>query len=236
MGKNELCMGLCGRCGVLGDHFDEDCPRLVRRSVSGTLYQESPSASFTRFLDRYKLSHMETRLKAHGITEFEQLFDPAHQKLRASLCDNGDDHNSLEFAQTHCKEVFSSLSGQSENEHWIFLSHFKFEAGTEAALQQELERLIHETNNDDTVGAHVNIGAAFSLPVFLDSEDLQDLADLKKHVEKSHNLALLLTTGVLRRPWVLIEIVAAMRAGVRVIPVEIQRRGRAFQYPTAAYI
>merc|ERR1740116_153343 len=98
------------------------------------------------------------------------------------------------------------------DDHMIFISHYKVEAGTEAALmQKDLERLVMQ----DPANKH----SGFKVPVFLDCEDLKDLADLQEHVRRSHNLLLLLTSEVLTRPWVLIEIVTAMKGGVRVVPV-----------------
>merc|ERR1711920_699886 len=69
-------------------------------------------------------------------------------------------------------------------------------------------------------------------PVFLDSEDLSDLTDLKAHVRNTANLVLLLTEEVLKRPWVLVEIVTAYQTGVNIVPVEIYKReDKAFKYP-----
>ncbi len=57
------------------------------------------------------------------------------------------------------------------SEHLAFLSHFKVEAGTEAALMRaELEAEIRSDKSR-------NLGESFDAPVFLDSEDLDDLQD-----------------------------------------------------------
>jgi len=92
-------------------------------------------------------------------------------------------------------------------------------------MQKDLEQLIL-ADPDCNLGNNSN-------HVFLDSEDLQDLADLRMHVQKSHNLVLLLTPCVLSRPWVLVEIVTAIRSNV--VPVEIQRKGRSFVFPDDQY-
>merc|ERR1712048_130750 len=55
---------------------------------------------------------------------------------------------------------------------------------------------------------------------------------LKDHIRNSHNLVILLTPGILSRPWCLIEIVTALRCNVNLVPVEIQRPGLTFQYPS----
>jgi len=112
--------------------------------------------------------------------------------------------------------------------HFIFISHVKVEAGTEAALMQEA--LVQTARQD----IHNDV-SDFAVPIFLDTENLSDLGSLARHVESSENLILLLTDQVLQRPWVLFEIVIAMRAGVRVVPVAIQRPGVRFDYPDEVY-
>lgn len=112
----------------------------------------------------------------------------------------------------------------SRLQHLIFLSHYKFEAGTEAALMRtELERAIEQDPG--------NPGHCFDEPVFLDSDNLNNLEDLQKHVKAAHNLVVLLTKGVLSRPWVLVEIVTAMREGVRVLLVKVTKAGCEFEFP-----
>jgi len=110
--------------------------------------------------------------------------------------------------------------------HYIFISHHKLDAGTEATLMQEaLERIIGQ--DEESPGHHMDA------PVFLDSEDLSDLTNLKDHVRNTFNLVLLLTEDVLKRPWVLIEIVTAFQSGIHVVPVEIYKRDNnsPFKYP-----
>jgi hypothetical protein len=117
------------------------------------------------------------------------------------------------------------LQMHEENDHLIFLSHFKVEAGTEAALMRhELTELLQEGQG------HLECGS-FGVPVFLDSEDLANLDDLLGKVRNSRNLAILLTEKVLTRPWVLMEIVTAVRHGVEVLPVLLLRPENVFRYP-----
>merc|ERR1712187_607210 len=97
------------------------------------------------------------------------------------------------------------------------------EAGTEATL---IRGLMQKFINDE----HHDAGELLS-PIFIDSEDLEDLAMLQKHVEGSGNLVILLTPGILTRPWCLLEIVTAVRSGVRFVPVEVQKPGIKYQYP-----
>merc|ERR1719157_311183 len=93
----------------------------------------------------------------------------------------------------------------SRDTHFAFLSHYKVEAGTEAALMRsELEQIINDTEGHPAQNLDV--------PIFLDSEDLTDLVLLMEAVQKSHNLVLILTKGVLTRPWCLVEIVVAVQS------------------------
>eukprot|EP00448_Togula_jolla_P022753 CAMPEP_0170578070 /NCGR_PEP_ID=MMETSP0224-20130122/5264_1 /TAXON_ID=285029 /ORGANISM="Togula jolla, Strain CCCM 725" /LENGTH=834 /DNA_ID=CAMNT_0010901023 /DNA_START=11 /DNA_END=2515 /DNA_ORIENTATION=+ len=115
-----------------------------------------------------------------------------------------------------------------ENAHYIFISHFKKEAGTEATLLQEgLSAIIR----DDP--AHP--GGEFPSPVFLDSENLNDLRQLKDHVALSDNLLLLLTPEILSRPWCLVEIAVAVSTNANVVPVVVERPGIHFEYPDEEY-
>lgn len=121
------------------------------------------------------------------------------------------------------KQLRASITADP-NEHFAFLSHFKSEAGTEATLMYEaLERMISQD-----AGHPAN---RFKTPVFLDSADLNDLASLRLHVEKTHNLIVLLTPGILYRPWCLVEMIIAYSHQRRIVPVEVQRPGLTFDYP-----
>lgn len=115
--------------------------------------------------------------------------------------------------------------GMSRLQHFVFLSHYKLEAGTEAALMRtEME---HALCQDPASLAH-----HFDEPVFLDSDNLESLEHLQERVGNTHNLVLLLTPGVLTRPWVLVELVTARRKRSRVLPVSIARQGiGGFEFP-----
>jgi len=124
------------------------------------------------------------------------------------------------------RRVTTGRTVSNANQHYIFISHHKAGGGTEATLMQEaLERIIGQ--DEESPGHHMDA------PVFLDSEDLSDLTNLKDHVRNTFNLVLLLTEDVLKRPWVLIEIVTAFQSGIHVVPVEIYKRDNnsPFKYP-----
>lgn len=109
-------------------------------------------------------------------------------------------------------------------DHFAFISHYKNEAGTEAALLRDLMLRVLEDDPNCEAGC-------LKSPIFVDSEDLMDIGNLFEHVKKSKNFVLLLTPDVLTRPWCLLEILIAYRDGVQIVPVEIQRPGLQFEYP-----
>lgn len=125
-------------------------------------------------------------------------------------------------------ELDRELFAGSEEDHFVFISHYKKEAGTEAALMHgQLEQVLREDPN--------NLASELCSPVFLDSENLTDLKTLTEHVKRSRNLILLLTPDVLTRPWCLVEIVIAQRNNVPILPVEVQRPGDKFEYPSEEF-
>jgi len=112
----------------------------------------------------------------------------------------------------------------STGHHFMFLSHYKVEAGTEAALMRaEIEALIDEDEGHPAQDLEA--------PIFLDSEDLTDLDTLIQAVGRSHNLVLMLTKGLFTRPWCIIEIITAYRENVTIIPVHITKSGCEFVFP-----
>lgn len=62
--------------------------------------------------------------------------------------------------------------------------------------------------------------------VFLDADNLSDLRDLLKEVRQSDVFILMLTDGVLSRPWCLAELGAAVKASV---PIVVLRINNAFR-------
>lgn len=113
--------------------------------------------------------------------------------------------------------------------HCIFLTHFKKEAGTEAALMQEA--LTSKIQSDPQNPAHY-----LEHPVFLDTENLEDLAKLRDHILASRNLVVLLTPGIFERPWCLVEIVTAFKQNRNIVLVEIQKPDMKFEFPDEEFI
>eukprot|EP00448_Togula_jolla_P034877 CAMPEP_0170625472 /NCGR_PEP_ID=MMETSP0224-20130122/30776_1 /TAXON_ID=285029 /ORGANISM="Togula jolla, Strain CCCM 725" /LENGTH=505 /DNA_ID=CAMNT_0010952047 /DNA_START=215 /DNA_END=1733 /DNA_ORIENTATION=+ len=115
-----------------------------------------------------------------------------------------------------------------QDSHFIFISHFKKESGTEATLL--LEAATHIICEDP-----LHPGSNMAVPVFIDSESLSDLSTVRHHVSMSDNLVLLLTPGFLLRPWCLVEVATAAASGANIVPVLVQRPGIEFVYPEEAY-
>ena len=97
-----------------------------------------------------------------------------------------------------------------------FLSHFKIQCASEARLlQAELE-------------------AALGRRCFLDSDDLKDLRELTEHVRKSEVLVLIQSSGVLKRPWCLLELVTAIDAGIPIVGVALSSGPYVYDFRAAA--
>lgn len=253
----ELWRGLCGRCGLLGDHFSDECP-IVERAPSPSkwspkhlwrkLTRAAPSTpgSPTGMARDLKIYLQEKQLERLGplllhleCKNLDQLARLDLASLRHALEVHGEDALTDEeawslravevqaFLTNTISLVLRGVKTEARGEYLFFLSHYKLEAGTEAALMRtELEQLLREDNQE--------LRSSDSL-VFLDSEDLLTLEHLQEQVRGSQYLALLLTTNVLTRPWVLVEIVTALRAGVQVVPVELQKNGNDFEFPDEAF-
>ncbi|CAK9002276.1 Desiccation/radiation resistance protein DR_1769 [Durusdinium trenchii] len=92
------------------------------------------------------------------------------------------------------------------------LSHYKAEAGpTARIIKTFMER---------------------KLQPFLDVDDLDDLGKLSEHVRSAKALVVLLTKNYLSRPYCLLELVVAHRAGLQIVSVHIQRVAFEFDFAT----
>ena len=100
-----------------------------------------------------------------------------------------------------------------------FLSHYKYEAASEARIFKEgIERVYRERPCD----TEHNIQR--DPKVFLDSDNLKTLSELRDNVRLSDVLVVILTPGVLSRPWCLIEMLTALDAGKPLISINISGR------------
>mmetsp|Transcript_107302 Transcript_107302/g.308719 ORF Transcript_107302/g.308719 Transcript_107302/m.308719 type:complete len:1278 (+) Transcript_107302:90-3923(+) len=186
-------------------------------STSKELYQVLHAHRLTKLLPVLKRHGVETTadisaLPADAFQEF--IGDDSQLRARVAMLRMALGDGQDPDAETN---IF-------RGQHLMFLSHFKMEAGTEAALvRTEIENIFKEQPGTPA--------ELFDAPVFLDSEDLDDLEELVHRVENSHNILVLLTKNVFTRPWVLIEVVTARRNGVRMLPVEVHKPSDKFTYP-----
>eukprot|EP00811_Abedinium_folium_P010741 NODE_1993_length_2315_cov_13.157678.p2 GENE.NODE_1993_length_2315_cov_13.157678~~NODE_1993_length_2315_cov_13.157678.p2 ORF type:complete len:269 (+),score=98.59 NODE_1993_length_2315_cov_13.157678:1431-2237(+) len=162
----------------------------------------------------------EVLTRRQGVAAFCTVYGWKYvQTLNALGSEASDRHHlPIDFEEA---DIHGCCSSQCDHGHHIFLSHFKAEAGTEATL---LKEAIERRLRCDSKHAH-------RASVFLDSDDLTDLGTLRTHVERSSNIVVLLTPGVLSRAWCLVEIVTAVQNDVTIVPVEVQRPGIKFVYP-----
>lgn len=259
--RSRLWHGLCGRCGTLGDHFGQNCPTIKWEGGSSRPSRlKGPSTRFSlssrhadvqnpepaeflpgyngdmmdlaRFLQRQELSHLLPAMAQHGIFAVKDLTVDSIKELRedpeVDLTEEQWQVLSLPSRKDYHRRILRTttkvLSSNKDSVHFVFISHYKLESGTEAALMKEdLLRIFVDDKSHP--------GHSMPAAVFLDTEELRDLNQLRQHVRQSHNLLFLLTPGLLLRPWCLIEVVEAYKAGVKIVPVEVQRRGISFEYP-----
>ena len=107
-------------------------------------------------------------------------------------------------------------SPQTEEKKWAaFVSHFKWEAATDARyVKEKLQEKLQQ-------------------PIFIDSDGLKDLRLLQDHVRESDVLVLLQTSTLLTRPWCILEIFTAIKARIPIIALNI-RGAHPYDYSAAA--
>ena len=109
------------------------------------------------------------------------------------------------------KEPEALPPAAGEKKFLAFLSHHKSACSMEARfIKEELERMVP--------------GAS----IFLDSDDLKDLRALLTHVRNSACLVILQSENVLERPYCLLEIYAAIEAGVPIVALNVIGKGYDF--------
>lgn len=253
--RQELWRGLCGRCGLVGDHFSDECTsypgprgssRLACLSKSTVAFQRGghprkSTKEMQEFLKHYGMDFLQPHLEELGVNDLDLLEEMDLSVFINSLKQRSppielSDNDVRALARQHIakfrrdieKGMQRLLDQPDKGKHFIFLSHYKLEAGTEAALMcSELDQLI---KND-----RQHVGSLFEAPVFLDSESLKDLRELREEVKRSHNMALLLTKGVLTRPWCIAELVTAAEEGIPVVLVVVKKPGNEFKFPDETF-
>jgi hypothetical protein len=140
-----------------------------------------------------KLRHVQAVLAKHSVTTdiLERRKLTFHLQA-LGLADDADKQDLKRFID----------GWMVHKEHACFLSHFKNESAAEARiLKSELVRGLRVAEQQ----------------IFLDSDNLTDLRTLLDSVIASDAIVLLLTEGVLSRPWCLLELHAAASNNVPII-------------------
>ena len=92
-----------------------------------------------------------------------------------------------------------------------FISYSREEAGSDARLLRTA------------------LATRMQRPVFLDATDADNILEIVTHeVPNAAAVVLLLTGGVLWRPWVLLELYEALRLKIPVVPILVEGRGYDF--------
>lgn len=234
--KENLWKGLCGRCGELGDHFADDCPLVTGPlGMLDVVIHNSSAGGISReirlFLRMHGLEHLEPVFLQLGVDSIQSVDLDGLREVAGNLGVELEPDEANLFTESSVRDFLGQMASNVTSmmhHHYVFLSHYKLEAGTEASLMRaELDRLLEMDATRPAEGVQN--------PVFVDSEDLDDLADLQRHVCDSRNIALLLTKGVLTRPWCLIELATAAQAGVPIHLVKVSKRGSDFEYPDEVF-
>jgi len=223
------------RSDVASSSFDSDV-----EDCSSYLQSDPPARDLSLLLEECDLTWLMETLKVINAKDLEKLKSIDIGVLRGELEKNGlslsvqQEHaisvGSIEAFEERCARGAEAALFQdvSRSQHLVFLSHYKAEAGTEAALMRhELEQAIAADPG--------HLGHSFEEPIFLDTENLTNLEDIETKVRLSHNLAILLTQGILTRPWCLFEILTAQKHGVRVLLVNVSKPGSEYSFPDADF-
>ena len=131
------------------------------------------------------------------------LVERTNLQLKGAFAENIDGQTPLDV----CQEPFHSKLIALTKEHTFtaFLSHYKMETAAHARiLKDHLEQSFGRGR------------------VFLDSDDLRNLSELLHCVAASDVMVVLLSPGVLTRPWCLMELITAMERGKPIVPISCE--------------
>lgn len=104
--------------------------------------------------------------------------------------------------------IFTRWRKSSSKKFAVFLSHHKAACAMEARfIKAKLEARLCTKD------------------IFLDSDDLQDLRQLLDHVRDSAVIVLFLSSGLLQRPWCLLELLTAIDTGVPIVGLNCAGKG-----------
>ena len=195
---------VAARIRSLGESYHAYADKIEADGVDGSFLQAIEEENLATLFDDIGVTSsvhkvkLELVFKSFKSGELEGALMPAEAK------DGGD------FA-----EVLKAYAA--------FLSHFKFECGTEARLVQQNLRPIIEQN--PLPGS--------SNEIFLDSDDLSDLRNLLDSVKNTKVLVLLQSKRVLTRPWVILELHTALTNDVPIVALNVQKESCRYDYAEA---
>lgn len=252
-----LWQGICGRCGMVGDHFAHECPTLIQvdaHEVYTRLSEDETSRSqrsprehtikpdLKEFLRCQQLEDLISMCQSYGVRSLMDLrnLDPTMLDLlvtEASRFSADIDAGTLRhvLSRQYLSEFHDGLQDRARGV-----------LGTSDQRCQHLMFLSHHKLDGGTEAALLRQELELKIkddrrllileaPIFLDSEDLDSLETLIEHVQNSHNFVILLTNDVLTRPWCLVELVTAVKFGIPMLPVEVRKPGHQFDYPDAKF-
>ena len=140
---------------------------------------------------------------SHNFETCKMLVERTNLQLKGAFAENIDGQTPLDV----CQEPFHSKLIALTKEHTFtaFLSHYKMETAAHARiLKDHLEQSFGRGR------------------VFLDSDDLRNLSELLHCVAASDVMVVLLSPGVLTRPWCLMELITAMERGKPIVPISCE--------------
>jgi hypothetical protein len=169
------------------------------------------------WIERYGRQFVESDLDYEGILDLSDsemkdigLAIGSAKKLRREIIKIKSEKKLIENQQT--KEEIQEVSGYYD----AFLSHKQLNG---ADLAQAIKLQLEIVNPN--------------LKIFLDTDDLEKIHKLDDNVKNSKNFILLITDGVLERPWVQFEIRAALKCNKNIILVHDERN---CPFPSGNYL
>jgi hypothetical protein len=107
--------------------------------------------------------------------------------------------------------------GKKQKKFAFFLTHHKRDAAS----------IVNSLRTD--IASHFRLDPGY---VYLDSENLLDLHDLRASVRDSLVLIVVLTKDVFTRPWCLAEIITAIESQVPIVSIHIEGQGNSYDFPS----
>jgi hypothetical protein len=204
---------------ALGEAFDGYAKKVQDEGIDGTFLKTLGNEDLQSLLTEMGVTSVLHRKKMQVLFESFKAGGDSTITPDGAAMPNGasaaEEKGAIGSAYARPSVIIKAFAG--------FLSHYKFECGTEARLVQVQLKPIIEKN--PIKGS--------SHDVFLDSDNLSDLRNLLQHVMQSKVLVLLQSKGVLTRPWVIMELYTAITHDVPIVALNVQNASR-YDYAAAS--